>query len=72
MTNTNRVSAPHVVSCDGRNPNFPFGVACLHCGAKQPFPTLPISVDDFVRWSMEFVDAHKDCPPPKTEDTTHA
>lgn len=34
---------------------------CLHCGAREPPPYLPIPIDEFVKWSRAFSKKHEGC-----------
>ena len=38
-----------------------FQVLCRRCGATELPPQMPISVDDFVKWSKTFTDKHMNC-----------
>ncbi len=58
-----KTRAEHLVACDGSNPEYPFGFACLHCGAKEPVQT-PLSIDAFVERMKNFERIHAHCPPP--------
>lgn len=51
---------PWIVSCDGRNPNRPWGFACLRCGTVERLPhSLPI--DAYLAWAKSFMRLHKNC-----------
>jgi hypothetical protein len=51
---------PWIICGDGSNPDFPFGFACLHCGAKEKIPT-PIPFEAFLSWSKSFLRRHTGC-----------
>ena len=38
-----------------------FQVLCRRCGATELPPQMPISVDDFVKWSQAFTEKHLGC-----------
>lgn len=49
-----------IVACDGSNPEYPQGFACLRCGEKQPVPT-PIPLEVYVFWGKYFARIHRQC-----------
>ena len=55
---TNRYE--HILSCDGSNPEFPFGFACTQCGAKEPLPDR-IPIIAYLAWAKGFTAVHKHC-----------
>ena len=50
----------HIVACDGTDPNFPFGFACLNCGEKQEI-ARSLLVGDFLGAVKAFMKLHLDC-----------
>ena len=50
----------HIIACDGTNPEYPFGFACLHCGAKKRLnASLPLVV--YIDIAQEFRRQHTGC-----------
>jgi hypothetical protein len=41
-------------------------IECRRCGIRHEY-TLPMSVDAWVKVTRKFNKAHKDCPPPATQ-----
>lgn len=52
-----------ILACDGSNPNFPFGFACLRCGAQERLPNN-IPIDVWMAWGKNFTECHKNCTEP--------
>ena len=50
----------HIMACDGTNPEYPFGFACTHCGAKDRLPK-PIPIDAYLAWARAFTGVHINC-----------
>ena len=34
---------------------------CERCGAIEKLPQMPISIDEFIKWSEYFGEKHKNC-----------
>ena len=50
----------HIIACDGRNPAFPFGFGCLHCGGSEQLPgSLPLGV--YLGIARNFTEKHTEC-----------
>ena len=50
----------HIMACDGTNPEYPFGFACTHCGAKDRLPK-PIPINAYLAWAKAFTGVHINC-----------
>ena len=58
---------PWLVACDGRHPDFPFGFACLRCGAKEPLPPR-LPVHDYRARALAFLRRHAGCEGPRQKE----
>ena len=57
----------HIIACDGRNPAFPFGFGCLHCGGSEKLPgSLPLDV--YLGIAKAFEEKHMGCRPSYTKE----
>ena len=56
-------SSPWIVACDGSNPKFPFGFACLRCGVKSS-PPSPAPLEVYLAVAREFQAKHVVCQVP--------
>jgi len=62
----------HIIACDGTNPDFPFGFACLNCGAKKQITSsLPVVV--WIELAKGFREKHTQCKAVKSvQEVTQA
>lgn len=54
------VSRDWILACDGSNPEYPFGFACIRCGVKERLP-LELPLDAYRAWGESFAVHHQQC-----------
>ena len=61
-------ATPWIVACDGSHTQFPFGFACLRCGANERIrQSVPMPV--YVAWAKNFTALHRGCQEPEALPT---
>ena len=61
-----RTARVWIVACDGQDPEYPFGTACLRCGTKEAFPN-PLPVNHYINRLRKFTREHQHCLPQEKE-----
>ena len=55
------IMKPWILAADGSNPDFPFGFACLRCGAKKALDGSGIPMAEYVKAAKAFRKEHAQC-----------
>ena len=63
---------PWILAADGSNPDFPFGFACLRCGAKKALDGQGLPMADYVKAAKVFRKEHAQCQISKTATTAES
>jgi transcription elongation factor Elf1 len=67
MTRLRRLVPPKIrgawiIACDGSNPQYPYGFACLRCNEKKSLPgTVPMAFSVYLKAAKEFQRKHAKC-----------
>jgi len=56
-----------IIACDGTDPKFPYGFACLRCRKREELPPGRMRLTDYLEKLRRFEERHKDCKEPGTE-----